>query len=265
MKHKDQIGRLIQLNSTPKRIVSLVPSQTELLFDLGLEDSIVGLTKFCIHPIHLKTTDKVVGGTKQINIDKIKALKPDIILCNKEENTKEIVENCRKISATHVSDIYTISDTLALIHEYGKIFSCEEKAKDIILKILTKHNNFLDFIESKNIKNVAYFIWRKPWMVAANNTFIDYLLDTNKFENVFKNQERYPEIELKEIHDLDTIDCIFLSSEPYPFKQNHIFELQKQFPSTKIILVNGEYFSWYGSRLLKAFDYFKELHHQLES
>jgi len=100
-------------------------------------------------------------------------------------------------------------------------------------------------------------------MVAANNTFINYLLDTNKFENIFKNQERYPEIDLKELQNLERIDYIFLSSEPYPFKTNHITELQKKFPSTKIILVNGEYFSWYGSRLLKAFKYFKELHNQL--
>jgi ABC-type Fe3+-hydroxamate transport system substrate-binding protein len=265
MEFKDQLNTVFELKNTPQRIICLVPSITELLVDLGLQAQIVGITKFCVHPSFLIEEKMVVGGTKNIKIDKIKALQPGIILCNKEENTKEIVENCRKISATHVSDIYTIADTLALIHQYGKIFSCEEKAKDIILKILTKQNDFLNFIENKNVKKVAYFIWRKPWMVAANNTFIDYLLNTNKFENVFKNQERYPEIELKEIHDLDTIDCIFLSSEPYPFKQNHIFELQKQFPSTKIVLVNGEYFSWYGLRLLKAFDYFKQLHNQLQN
>ncbi|WP_339883070.1 helical backbone metal receptor [Polaribacter vadi] len=263
MKFKDQLNTVFELKNTPQRIICLVPSITELLVDLGLQKQIVGITKFCVHPSFLIEEKMIIGGTKNIKIDTIKVLQPDIILCNKEENTKEIVENCRKISATHVSDIYTIADTLELIHQYGKIFSCEGKAKEIILNILKKHNDFLGFIESKNIKKVAYFIWRKPWMIAANNTFIDYLLDTNKFENVFRTQERYPEIELKELHHLETIDCIFLSSEPYPFKAKHITELQKQFPSTKIVLVNGEYFSWYGSRLLKAFDYFKELHYQL--
>ncbi|MBQ0769678.1 MAG: ABC transporter substrate-binding protein, partial [Bizionia sp.] len=85
---------MIIVKQTPLRIVSLVPSQTELLYDLGLEDNIVGITKFCVHPVHFKKTKTSVGGTKQIKIDKIKALKPDIILCNKEENTKEIVEAC---------------------------------------------------------------------------------------------------------------------------------------------------------------------------
>lgn len=263
MEFKDQLNTVFELKNTPQRIICLVPSITELLVDLGLQAQIVGITKFCVHPSFLIKDKMVVGGTKNIKIDKIKALQPDIILCNKEENTKEIVENCRKIATTHVSDIYTIADTLALIHQYGKIFSCEEKAKDIILKILRKHTNFLDFIEHKNIKKVAYFIWQNPWMVAANNTFINYLLDTNKFENVFKDQERYPEIDLKDLHNFETLDCIFLSSEPYPFKTKHIIELQKIFPSTKIILVDGEYFSWYGSRLLKAFKYFKELHSQL--
>jgi len=263
MKFKDQLNTVFELKDTPKRIICLVPSISELLVDLGLQKSIVGITKFCVHPDYLIEEKMIVGGTKNIKIDRIKELQPDIILCNKEENTKEIVENCREITVTHVSNIYTISDTLELIHQYGKIFSCEEKAKHIILGILKKHNNFLEFIENKNTKKVAYFIWRKPWMVAANNTFIDYLLDKNKFENVFRNQERYPEIKLEELKNLNEIDCIFLSSEPYPFQQKHIIELQKEFKTTKIVLVNGEYFSWYGSRLLKAFDYFKELHHQL--
>ncbi|WP_026777029.1 ABC transporter substrate-binding protein [Polaribacter sp. Hel_I_88] len=263
MKFKDQINTVFELKNTPQRIICLVPSITELLVDLGLQNSIVGITKFCVHPSFLIEEKMIVGGTKNIKVDKIKALQPDIILCNKEENTKEIVESCREIAITHVSDIYTIADTLALIHQYGKIFNCEAKSKHIILEILKKHNNFLNFIENKSIKKVAYFIWRKPWMVAASNTFINYLLDTNKFENIFKNQERYPEIDLKELQNLERIDYIFLSSEPYPFKTNHITELQKKFPSTKIILVNGEYFSWYGSRLLKAFKYFKELHNQL--
>ena len=128
---KDQLNREIKLNAIPKRIVSLVPSQTELLVDLGLEDSIVGLTKFCVHPVHLRKSKTIVGGTKQVHYDKIKALQPDVILCNKEENTKEMVEALEKIAPVHVSDIFTIEDTITLMTQYGKLFSVEEKALEV--------------------------------------------------------------------------------------------------------------------------------------
>ncbi len=260
MQFKDQINRVFELNKTPKRIISLVPSQTELLVDLGLEESIVGITKFCIHPTHLRKSKTIVGGTKNINIDKIVALNPDIILCNKEENTKEIVEACEKIAPTHVSDIFTLDDSKELILQYGEILSCKEQVKKITQELDSKFNNFQQFIKNTTERKVAYFIWRKPWMVAGNNTFINYLLEVNKFKNIYRNQERYPEIELQNITKEGKPDLIFLSSEPYPFKKEHINEITKHSSQSKIILVDGEMFSWYGSRLLKAFDYFKKLH-----
>ena len=133
MQFFDQLNREIHLEKTPKRIISLVPSQTELLVDLGLEDSIIGITKFCVHPVSLKKQKALVGGTKTIHIDKIKALQPDIILCNKEENTKEIVSICEQIAPIHISDIYTIQDTLSLIDQYGNIFSKQNKASKLIV------------------------------------------------------------------------------------------------------------------------------------
>ena len=263
MKLKDQIGRLKEVNTTPRRIISLVPSQTELLFDLGLEDAIVGLTKFCIHPIQLKTTEKVVGGTKQINLDKIKALNPDIILCNKEENTKEIVEACESICTTHVSDIFTIEDSLELINQYGKIFNKELSATKISNQINANLTDFKAFVKDKVILKAAYFIWRKPWMVAGNNTFINHLLELNKFENVYNNLERYPEIELENLSLNGDPEIVLLSSEPYPFKNEHAIEINNASPHTKTVLVDGEMFSWYGSRLIKAFNYFKTLRQNL--
>lgn len=245
------------------RIVSLVPSQTELLHDLGLENQIVGVTKFCVHPEHYKSTKMRVGGTKQININKIKALKPDIILCNKEENTKEIVETCQQICKVHVSDLYTINDTLDLITFYGQEFNKEVKARQIIDKIKELQLDFENFIAQKEIVKVAYFIWRDPWMVAANNTFIDYMLKLNKFKNVYNNLERYPEVDITKMEQDVNPDVILLSSEPYPFKEEHVLELQKYSNRAKIIFVDGEIFSWYGSRLLKAFDYFKMLRARL--
>ncbi|WP_299889247.1 ABC transporter substrate-binding protein [uncultured Lacinutrix sp.] len=263
MEIKDQLDRRLKLKGVPKRIISLVPSQTELLYDLGLEDSIVGITKFCVHPFHFKSTKQVVGGTKSIKIERIKALHPDIILCNKEENTKEIVEACELICATHISDIYTIKDCLELIYQYGEIFNKRTNALKISDKIKYNLKDFQEYIEDKAILKVAYFIWRKPWMVAGNNTFINYLLVLNKFENIYQNKERYPEVNIENIQKEGDPEIVLLSSEPYPFKDEHAFEIGRVSHHAKTIFVDGEMFSWYGSRLIKAFDYFKLLRNRL--
>ena len=219
MKITDQINRSIYLKETPKRIVSLVPSQTELLCHLGLEDNLVGLTKFCVHPHHIKTNVAVVGGTKQIHIDKIKALRPDIILCNKEENTKDIVEVCQSVCNVHVSDIFTINDSLELISQYGCLFKCEEEADAIVSEIENEIEIFKSFINRRPILKTVYFIWKNPWMVAGNNTFINHLLELNKFENMYSNQKRYPEIKLNDSVQNKDVQVVFLSSEPFPFKE----------------------------------------------
>ena len=262
---KDQIGNQLNFKAAPKRIISLVPSQTELLYDLGLEDQIVGITKFCVHPIHFKSTKQIVGGTKNIKIEKIKALNPDVILCNKEENTPEIVKACQAICSVHVSDIVTIDDCLALIDQYGQIFNKRTNAKKIKDKIQFQLNSFNTFINGEKVLKAAYFIWREPWMVAANHTFINHLLALNKYKNIYANLERYPEVEIKNIRLEGDPDIVFLSSEPYPFKDEHAFEIGRKTHHAKTIFVNGEYFSWYGSRLIKAFDYFIELRKRLRS
>ena len=253
----------IQLNSTPKRIVSLVPSQTELLIDLGLEKHVVGITKFCTHPYHLKQTKKIVGGTKNIKLDTIKALNPDIILCNYEENTKAIVDACSEIAPVHVSEIYTIEDTVTLISIYGTLFSCRTEATRIIHKLNYKLHDFKAFIKDVPKKKVAYFIWREPWMVAGSNTFINHMLELNNFENIYAKQARYPVVTLEKIRLDGDPDLVLLSSEPYPFKEKHAFEIGRRTHHAKTIFVDGELFSWYGSRLLKSFDYFKQLHHRI--
>ena len=162
MEIKDQLHRKLQFKSKPKRIVSLVPSLTELLVDLGLEDEIVGVTKFCIHPKHLRKEKTIVGGTKQVHLEKIKALEPDIILCNKEENTLAIVESCEQIAPTHVSDIYNVEDCLQLIDMYAELFDCEGTASLITDKIKLEQNDFEKFVADKPSIKTAYFIWKKP-------------------------------------------------------------------------------------------------------
>ena len=258
MEIRDQLNNILVFDKSPKRIISLVPSQTELLVDLFLENYIVGITKFCVHPSHLKNHKPIVGGTKKVNYQKIKDLQPDIIICNKEENTKEIVVNLQKIAPVYVSDIYTISDVIQLFLDFGVLFNKETVAQKLVDELQNKLTNFTTFIKEQSVKKAAYFIWSKPWMVSGGNNFINELLKLNKFENIFENQDRYPEVDLNIIAALKP-ELILLSSEPYPFKKEHKQQLEK-LTNAKIIFVDGEFFSWYGSRLLQSFDYFKTLH-----
>jgi len=256
---KDQLGRVVNLPEKPLRIVSLVPSQTELLIALGLEKNLVGITKFCVHPKHLISIKRVVGGTKNLNYTKIAALKPTIILCNKEENTKEIVATLEKNYPVHVSDVMNLSDAYALIVAYGKMFSCQEKAAAIIHKIKEENVAFTKEISPLRLRKVLYMIWQKPWMAAGKDTFIDAMLQLNGYQNCITTAARYPELSNAAIRKLNP-DCVFLSSEPFPFAEKHCASLQEILPQAKIKLVDGEFFSWYGSRLIDAFRYFKTLH-----
>jgi len=264
MQITDQTGQILNIKTIPKRIISLVPSQTELLFDLGLENSIIGITKFCIHPKDSIKSKQIVGGTKNIKIDKILALQPDIILCNKEENTKEIAEACKHICPVHISDIFNIEDAKKMIKDYGQLFNKGKESRAIIKKIDLRLNDFQLYIKEKPVLKVAYFIWRNPWMAAGNNTFINYLLELNQFENIYSSKERYPEIDIKNLSKEKSLEVILLSSEPYPFKNKHVNELESLTQNLKIVFVNGELFSWYGTRLLKSFDYFKKLRESIE-
>jgi ABC-type Fe3+-hydroxamate transport system substrate-binding protein len=199
----------------------------------------------------------VVGGTKELHYDKIKALKPDIIICNKEENTPEIVEECSKIAPVWISDIYTLEDSLEMILSLGEIFKVCEKTSEICERIVAEAYNFSVTIQSSPRKKVAYLIWKKPYMAAGRNTFVNALLELNNFENILSEKKsRYPEIELS---TLKSADLVLLSSEPFPFKESDVKELKKAL-QTEVLLVDGEYFSWYGSRLQNAFTYFKTLH-----
>lgn len=258
---KDQLGRKIDTFHPFKRIVSLVPSLTELVVYLGLENELVGITKFCIHPKNLKNNNTIVGGTKQVHLDRIRKLKPDLILCNKEENTAEMVTDLEKICPVHVSNIINFTDSLDLILKYGVLFNKEQQAGSLILELTQKKNLFQENLASVKLR-VGYLIWRKPWMVVGGNTFINSMLEINGWVNIYKNNEsRYPEIELESLKK-DNLDLILLSSEPFPFQQKHMDEI-KNYTRARVEIVNGEFFSWYGSRQLQAFEYFKECQNYL--
>ena len=235
------------------KIISLVPSITETLFDFGLTpDEVIGRTKFCIHPADSVGNVAMIGGTKNLNIAKIKALKPDLIIANKEENEKLDVEELMKDFKVWVTDIETLEDNQEFISELGARLNKQALALDINQKI---NAVFIDCKVSHQRK-VAYLIWKNPYMTVGSDTFINQILEKLGFENLFKDQKRYPEVWVEE---LQAADVIFLSSEPFPFQQKHIDELQLQLPGKEIILVDGEAFSWFGSHLMKAGDFFKKL------
>ncbi|TCC92003.1 cobalamin-binding protein [Pedobacter frigiditerrae] len=260
---KDQLGNQVTFNYPPKRIVSIVPSQTELLFDLGLDDEVVGITKFCIHPIEKFAAKTKVGGTKKLLIEKIRDLKPDLIIGNKEENTQGEVELLMQEFPVWMSDIYNLEDAIKTITQIGELVNREPEAAYLNHLITAGFTDLQTLAVEKNInQTVAYLIWKDPYMFAGRNTFIDDVLRKIGLQNVIE-QSRYPELNLSQLQTLNP-QLIFLSSEPYPFKQKHIDEIQSSLPNAKVMLVDGEMFSWYGSRLVKAVNYLFHLQDELK-
>ncbi|WP_317196132.1 ABC transporter substrate-binding protein [Hymenobacter siberiensis] len=252
----DQMHRRLAVPFPPQRIVSLVPSQTELLFDLGLGAKVMGVTKFCIHPAEARTNATVVGGTKNFAFEKIAALKPDLIIGNKEENYQEGIEQLAASYPVWLSDISNLAEALEMIRSVGLIVGAKEKAATLAETIAA---SFAALATSAAAPvSVAYFIWRKPYMVAATGTFIDDMLHRAGFANAFAGLGRYPEVSAEQLAQVAP-QRIFLSSEPYPFAAKHVAEFQQLCPAAKIEIVDGELFSWYGSRLLKSAAYFSQL------
>jgi ABC-type Fe3+-hydroxamate transport system substrate-binding protein len=247
----DQLGRVVTIKGQPSRVVSLVPSQTELLYDLGLDETIVGITKFCCHPTNWKFKKTKIGGTKAVDIEKIRRLQPDLIIGNKEENTLEDIALLETIAPVWLSDVTTFEDAIQLIKSLGDIFEKQVVASQLINSISTA---FAELKKSDKSLKVAYFIWYAPDFVAGKATFIDNMLTKCGFQNCCV-ETRYPEWK----NQFEIPELVLLSSEPYPFKEKHLATFQRKFPSAKIMFVNGEYFSWYGSRLRLAPDYFQQL------
>lgn len=254
----DQMGSPVKISDPPKRIISLVPSQTELLADLGLDNEVMGITKFCIHPGHWRRDKAVVGGTKNFHFDRIHRLHPDLIIGNKEENYQEGIEQLRQHYPVWMSNVTTPDDAFNMILEVGKITKREVAAETLTSAI---RKSWEGMIQLPSL-HVLYLIWRKPWMGAAPGTFIDSMINVSGLKNCLFNHSRYPELSEEEIQSLNP-DLVFLSSEPYPFREDHIHELKTILPASKIILVDGEMFSWYGSRLRLFADYIKKLRSQV--
>ncbi len=249
----DQLGRKIEIPYPPKRIISLVPSQTELLFYLGLSDQVIGVTKFCTYPAEWVKSKTKVGGTKNFRFDVIDQLKPDLIIGNKEENYVEGISELEKKYPIWMSDISSFEDALDMMESIGQLIERETEAATLIAEIKA---SFLR-LRPRPSSKVLYLIWKSPWMAVGRNTFIDNMLSKIGLENIL-TESRYPTLSESQFQQLQP-DVVMLSSEPFPFKKAHIQELQSVLPNSNVILVDGELFSWYGSRMLKAPDYFNSL------
>ena len=260
----DQIGNTITLDRTPRRIVSLVPSQTELLFDLGLDEEVVGITKFCIHPSTWFRSKTRVGGTKQLHLEIIRELQPDLIIANKEENVREQVEALSQKFPVWTSDVNTLEQALEMIRSIGELTGPINLAVSLVHKIEEEFSKLRNAISSDPAPLAAYLIWRDPLMAAGGDNFINEMMLKAGLKNVFEHRPRYPSIN---IEDLRQSGCqlLLLSSEPYPFAQKHIYEMQPLLPGVRIMLVDGEMFSWYGSRLVLAPLYFVQLQNEILS
>ena len=260
---KDQMQREVHIKAHPQKIISLVPSQTELLFDLGLANKIIGITKFCIHPKEQCNQKAKIGGTKKFNFEKIESLSPDLIIGNKEENYKAGIDHLSQKYPIWMSDISTLEQSFEMILALGDITGTLPKAQDLVQKIKQGFASLNTLQQNLPKKTVAYFIWRKPYMLAGGGTFINHMLETCGWDNIYASTPRYPEISEDELKRISP-DYIFLSSEPFPFQEKHTEEFRMLFPKSKICLVDGEMFSWPGSRLQYSADYMRLLKENLE-
>ncbi len=267
----DQLSCRLELPQPARRIVSLVPSQTELLYDLGLETEVVGITKFCVHPeqwFHSKTR---VGGTKKLHLDRLVDLQPDLVIGNKEENVKEEVDEIKKLAPVYVSDVSTLKQAIDMITAVGAMTNTEQNARELCASISQGFEDLNTFVQATASRRAqpqllaehvpirtAYLIWQEPFMAVGSSTFIDDMLHRCGLQNIFAAQERYPEVSIDQLTK-EKCDLVLLSTEPFPFSNQHVAELQAQLPGTLVMLVDGQMFSWYGSRLVKAAAYFKSL------
>jgi ABC-type Fe3+-hydroxamate transport system substrate-binding protein len=238
------------------RIFCCVPSLSEFIFFLRPE-ALAGRTRFCIYPEEIRKVP-AYGGTKTLDLQKITLLHSDLIVAVKEENTKEQIEHLAKSTDVKVFDIVSWADALKANAEIARLLDSEKKYAAWLADFENRKNQ-IHFPEKPT---VAYLIWQNPWMTVGGDTYIHHSLEQAGFVNVFASRNRYPEISLKDLQEKDP-DVILLSSEPYPFKEKDIDKFKSWFPGKKVLSADGTYFSWYGSRMSPALDYFSELRSQL--
>lgn len=234
------------------RIVSLVPSITELLCDLDLSEQLVGRTGFCIHPWETVRAIPKVGGTKDLKFDRIRELKPTHVVVNVDENRKEDAEALAEfIPNVVVTHPLAPRDNLDLYRQMGREFDREAQAE----ALCKRFEAALSKVEDRPEQRVLYLIWRDPWMTISPETYISRTLGLFNWKTVpASTDERYPQVDLAAVD----VDRVLLSSEPFHFKEHHIPEVEALVPGAKVSLIDGEMTSWYGSRAIAGIDYLRE-------
>jgi ABC-type Fe3+-hydroxamate transport system substrate-binding protein len=252
----DARNQEIALDRPPRRVVSLVPSQTELLAHLGLDETVVGITRFCERPAHWRDDKPIVGGTKKVDVGAVRKLDPDLILANHEENTKADVEALQNIAPVFVTEVQTVTEALDMVRTVGHLTASADQTSTLAGKIIARFSRLADFPPLRT----AYLIWRNPYMTVGGDTFIHDVMSWGGFQNAFGTRSRYPEVTLDTLADAD-LDVVLCGSEPFPFDQKAHFtaSLREALPNTPVEVVDGQVFSWYGPRLLDTPAYLKQL------
>ncbi|MFT4061463.1 MAG: helical backbone metal receptor [Edaphocola sp.] len=244
----------------PQRIVSLVPSQTETLYHLGMGDRVIALTRFCVHPSEWYRGKIRIGGTKSLHLGTIASLEPDLIIGNKEENTADEVIELSKYFPTWVTDVSSVTDGLNMIADLGALTHTQEHSVKLATAIATEFELLKPFAQPIR---TLYLIWRRPWMAAGGDTFISDMMQKAGMLNVFADRSRYPTLQEAELLAAAP-QLILLPSEPYPFKEGHLAEIKALFPEAAVRNVDGEMMSWYGSRMLYGAAYLRQLAEDLQ-
>jgi ABC-type Fe3+-hydroxamate transport system substrate-binding protein len=240
------------------RIVSLCPSLTELVFDLGLGDRLVGITRFCVRPADGVKGIEHVGGTKNPKLGRIVDLEPDLVLMNEEENRVEDAEALEAAGLrVHASMPRSVEETAEMIRSIGSALDRRERAEKIAVDVETRARELREATSDARPVRYAYLIWRDPWMAAGPDTYVHGLLSLAGGVNVIPpGGERYPMVSARELAAADP-DVVLLSSEPFPFSESHAEELADAtgLPRVRFRLVDGELLSWHGSRTGEGIDY----------
>ena len=223
-----------------RRIVSCVPSLTETIFDLGVGDAVVGCTWFCVHPREEVAKLTKIGGTKNLKLDKLNQLQPDVIIAAKEENEREQIEELASLYPVLLYNVQKVEENERLLLDLAGALSTQVPIT--FLRPLPEVSPILS--------SCIYLIWKQPFMTVGGDTFISEVLELNGFTNMYKGEKRYPSLSLQDIKSAQP-EHLLLSSEPYPFQEADVAELQRVLPHTRVLIVDGEKYSWYGSRFVK--------------
>lgn len=255
----DGRGRSLTTPSPPQRILSLVPSTTETLFDLGCGDRVVGCTRFCVRPAEQVAELPKVGGTKDVDPERVSALRPDLILANCEENTREIFEALDSVAPLWAPLPRTVDEALSDLLHTGELIHATAQAQDWHRRIQTARADLRAATPGHRF-SYAYLIWRSPFMTVSDDTFIASMLAETGGLNVFgEHPDRFPTTSATEIASLQP-DLVLLSSEPFPFRDRHRQELHRAtgLPLERLRYIDGELASWHGTRMLRAFASFAQ-------